>query len=301
MKNYNKGQLKAMGILFVISAVALFGFLGLQFVSPIIGWLFLAVSGIIIYYLFKKNPMMKSLWEAQVASNAQFQEILHDALQSPEEKRKRKEAAYRDILSHLPSDLMRKIHKLLGTAGLKMGLPAEKLPDELCYALAMANAVIESDSYGTINEAQRLKIEELIKGFEWQVETGIPAYKQAVNSLYGSDGLGFGLITNSAASAGLYAAMNAHDKIKGHEQRIREFKQYVDREVVDLLNGIQQALSEDSEMSVEESPVKKAPTKENPTSGISAADEIQKFKELLDAGAITQEEFEAKKKQLLGV
>ena len=33
----------------------------------------------------------------------------------------------------------------------------------------------------------------------------------------------------------------------------------------------------------------------------SAADEILKFKALLDAGAITQEEYERKKKQLLGV
>ena len=33
----------------------------------------------------------------------------------------------------------------------------------------------------------------------------------------------------------------------------------------------------------------------------SAADEILKYKELLDLGAITQEEFDAKKKQLLGL
>lgn len=33
----------------------------------------------------------------------------------------------------------------------------------------------------------------------------------------------------------------------------------------------------------------------------SAADEIKKYKELLDMGAITQDEFDAKKKQLLGL
>ena len=37
------------------------------------------------------------------------------------------------------------------------------------------------------------------------------------------------------------------------------------------------------------------------TSMISAADEIRKFKELLDSGIITQAEFEEKKRQLLGV
>ena len=36
-------------------------------------------------------------------------------------------------------------------------------------------------------------------------------------------------------------------------------------------------------------------------SATSAADEIKKFKELLDMGIITQEEFDAKKKQLLGL
>ena len=38
-----------------------------------------------------------------------------------------------------------------------------------------------------------------------------------------------------------------------------------------------------------------------PQATVSAADEIKKFKELLDMGVITQEEFDAKKKQLLGL
>ena len=36
-------------------------------------------------------------------------------------------------------------------------------------------------------------------------------------------------------------------------------------------------------------------------SGISSADELKKYKDLLDSGIITQEEFDAKKKQLLGL
>ena len=38
-----------------------------------------------------------------------------------------------------------------------------------------------------------------------------------------------------------------------------------------------------------------------PTTASSDADELLKFKELLDAGAITEEEYEAKKKQILGL
>lgn len=39
----------------------------------------------------------------------------------------------------------------------------------------------------------------------------------------------------------------------------------------------------------------------SPNAPVSAADEIMKYKQLLDVGAITQEEFDAKKKQLLGL
>ena len=38
----------------------------------------------------------------------------------------------------------------------------------------------------------------------------------------------------------------------------------------------------------------------NSAPALSAADEIKKYKELLDIGAITQEEFDKKKKELLG-
>ena len=46
--------------------------------------------------------------------------------------------------------------------------------------------------------------------------------------------------------------------------------------------------------------IKAEPAQET-TKELSAADEILKFKNLLDSGVITQEEFDAKKKQLLGL
>ena len=42
-------------------------------------------------------------------------------------------------------------------------------------------------------------------------------------------------------------------------------------------------------------------TENSPTSSTSAADEIKKYKELLDMGAITQEEFDKKKQELLNL
>lgn len=44
-----------------------------------------------------------------------------------------------------------------------------------------------------------------------------------------------------------------------------------------------------------------APQTQIPSPAASAPDEIKKYKDLLDGGAITQEEFDAKKKQLLGL
>ena len=51
-----------------------------------------------------------------------------------------------------------------------------------------------------------------------------------------------------------------------------------------------------------EEAIKNAKNGKNQTNqNSSVADEIKKYKDLLDAGAITQEEFDAKKKQLLNL
>ena len=49
-----------------------------------------------------------------------------------------------------------------------------------------------------------------------------------------------------------------------------------------------------------ETPIAEINNKQNSSFVVSAADEIKKYKELLDSGVITQEEFDVKKKQLLG-
>lgn len=56
-------------------------------------------------------------------------------------------------------------------------------------------------------------------------------------------------------------------------------------------------------LSKEEWATEQAKTAQGSTTApaVSAADELKKFRELLDSGVITQEEFDAKKKQLLGL
>lgn len=50
-----------------------------------------------------------------------------------------------------------------------------------------------------------------------------------------------------------------------------------------------------------EDPIEESTTLDVSTSAPSIPDEIRKYKELLDDGIITQEEFNTKKKQLLGL
>lgn len=54
-----------------------------------------------------------------------------------------------------------------------------------------------------------------------------------------------------------------------------------------------------SDLLIQRQQEKNTPQKQTPSH--SSADELGKFKKLLDDGAITQEEFDAKKKQLLGL
>lgn len=62
----------------------------------------------------------------------------------------------------------------------------------------------------------------------------------------------------------------------------------------DIYNVISKCLVERQNKGVSESKI-------NQKASQSDADELKKFKELLDSGVITQEEFETKKKQLLGM
>jgi len=68
---------------------------------------------------------------------------------------------------------------------------------------------------------------------------------------------------------------------------LRAFKKSVPKESEEIYKYVMQRISE----------VKSTA----PAAAASSADEIGKYKALLDSGAITQDEYEAKKKQLLGL
>ena len=71
--------------------------------------------------------------------------------------------------------------------------------------------------------------------------------------------------------------------------------------ITEITEALQSAGLIDLVMSLKEPLKKNNQTTNANQNQFSAADEIMKYKQLWDAGAITQEEFEAKKKQLLGL
>lgn len=81
--------------------------------------------------------------------------------------------------------------------------------------------------------------------------------------------------------AGLVAAINDENSIPVSPQNLE-----LARQIVEFIEKQRKALKNQNGVT---------------RVAVSSADEILKFKELLDAGIITQEEFEAKKKQLLGL
>ena len=65
------------------------------------------------------------------------------------------------------------------------------------------------------------------------------------------------------------------------------------------MNALEQIAKEAERMESEQQDAARAQSTQQPVQAVSAADEIRKLKELADEGIITQEEFEAKKRQLL--
>lgn len=98
---------------------------------------------------------------------------------------------------------------------------------------------------------------------------------------YGSNGflkffISGGGETLNGPGFGLYADENSIHFSKGHNDMATSIKEYLEQRIVELRSS-------------------------QPATPISVPDEILKYKRLLDAGVITQEEFEKKKEQLLNL
>lgn len=103
---------------------------------------------------------------------------------------------------------------------------------------------------------------------------------------------------NRAKSSANMAMLNAIGGTQlGMYSEFKDADRYIDK-IVDY-SKCPQCHSSDLTEITDGEPVQ-APAANRPAAVASAADELKKFKDLLDSGVISQEEFEAKKKQLLG-
>jgi hypothetical protein len=175
-------------------------------------------------------------------------------------------------------------------------------------------------SKGTFRFNQIIKIENGQETFEVEVgKKGHPIIRAVVgNALFGTTGAVVGAVTNHDTRhfkeqkgrriLVIYFRTDSGEIIKDEEkcQTDEEFikletaimKIFESEESKDSSNQMEQVIASAVQSAVSDMQPALAVQADN---NISVADEIKKFKELLDMGALTQEEFDAKKKQLLGL
>ena len=111
-------------------------------------------------------------------------------------------------------------------------------------------------------------------------------YRDAIGVQYKASSLVDGYIQIETAAGNMTAKANQY----GGENSIQFSGDKMNAEAEVMVNFIRQRIDE----------IKSAPAG-GVIQQISPAEELKKFKELLDMGVITQEEFDAKKKELLGL
>lgn len=176
--------------------------------------------------------------------------ILKDKLTQKSKEKARKEydeeqKYYEAIIRKLPSELVNKLFDLEKQAGIKIRLAGtDNYPEEFTTIFLATNAVINNNSYGTITVEQHQQIQEILdKDFKWLINDFIPAANTVLKNNANSDGLGFGVITNNAADAILYDALDTNERLKGNEKRIREYEEMIDKRVVSIIERIKTTLS----------------------------------------------------------
>lgn len=149
-------------------------------------------------------------------------------------------------------------------------------------ALTLLQAV-QAGCRGIVNKQQT------IKGCEAVLSTS-----QAVKTVF----LDNSYQKETASAMRLKTQSGQYKRLTAYLERLKSYEdQFMDAEeayaqTVNALQGMIAQVQPDSKSSTPRSKQK---------AQLSSADEIMKFKQLLDAGAITQEEYDAKKKQLLEI
>lgn len=149
---------------------------------------------------------------------------------------------YTSLFKQLPEPTVRRLQKAFYNTGMGLGVQPADLPDELTKVVGATTKVIENRQFGSLDNEKNKTINSLINKFENSMVTLVPASKKAMNNAIDNGGLGFGLITNSAANAALYQAMDYRATKKQYAKMNHTVNQLIDRDVLELINGIKKEL-----------------------------------------------------------
>lgn len=152
---------------------------------------------------------------------------------------------YEDIVRKLPSDLVDELLDLLKQAATRIRrVIPDSCPEELMKMALATDAVVKKGFFGAVTREQHRQVSRILdEDLSWVVNTYIPAANQALMKLADTDGLGFGLITSSAADAMLYSTLDTHQRLKGNEKKIREYEDAIDKQLIPIFEKIRQIVS----------------------------------------------------------
>ena len=155
------------------------------------------------------------------------------------------QAKYEAVFRKLPEDLLDTLVSLFNEAGNAIScVVSDTYPPEYTKLFLSAAAVKKSGTFGIVTREQHRQISEVLDTkLKWVVNDYIPASNQALLKLANKDGLGFGLITNSAADAMLYSAMDTRERLKGNDKLIKDYESFIDEQIVLVFDRIRQIVA----------------------------------------------------------
>jgi len=151
---------------------------------------------------------------------------------------------YKKTLEKLPSDLIERILKATARSIMECGLGQEYMSDEMAKIMSSADKVKAYGRFGSLTAEQRSAVSSKISEYESGLEFSTMSVRIALGKATPSEGLGFGIITNNAADAMLYTAMNTGEQIKNYKKDIKAMQSILDNDVRKLHSALKSVLGQ---------------------------------------------------------
>ena len=245
MKKTTKTKIKDffLGVLFIVCGVLIIKFgIGSQFAYIFGNWFIYIPAGLLIFF-GGLIVIALSFPNFVVGGSGNHTGITHDDIVVANWKKGIEK--YNDGFSKLPTDLVERTFATLRDSSLSTGIETKQMPDEVTWAITALTSLIKERRAGTakvdpVSTDKREKYSEAVNEFctmyPMICKAGTIAADQAMNK-----GLDFGIITNNAADAGLYSAMDYAEKKKNVSRSESTLKANMDAQVLKLLADINNA------------------------------------------------------------